>query len=145
MHYLALLLLISPWKQIETKRRISTSTRIKIISFRDAIASATSRLQCQVEVKVNTSTWSTNKMQFLLHRSWCKWFGYNLVPRLSLLLLQRQQREGRETLGMRLIWPDIRPTCACASFCFHVHYFDASTGAGIKRKKKKLCLALRLL
>ena len=45
---------------------------------------------------------------------------------------------------MRLIWPDIRPTCACASFCFHVHYFDASTGAGIKRKKKKIALSLVL-
>ena len=28
-------------------------------------------------------------------------------------------------------------TSACATFCFRVHYFDASTGAGIKRKKKK--------
>ena len=47
-------------------------------------------------------------------------------------------------LGMRLIWPDIRPTCACATFCFHVHYFDASTGTRINRKKKKIALGLAL-
>ena len=50
--------------------------------------------------------------------------------------------EGRQTLGTRLIWPDIRPKCACATFGFHVHYFDASTGAGIRRKKQKIALDL---
>ena len=35
-----------------------------------------------------------------------------------------------------------RQTRACATFCFQVPHFDASTGAGIKRKKTKICLPL---
>lgn len=42
---------------------------------------------------------------------------------------------------------DIRQTRACATFCALFHSFEASTGAGIKRKKKNalgLALALKL-
>ena len=116
------------------KRGISTSTRIRIIFFlkRDARVSASSRLQCQVEINIDVST-SANEMQFW---SWREWFGHHLVPRVSILLLRRQQKERREMLGTRLISPDIRSTCVCATFCFHVHYLNASTGAGIRKRKK---------
>ena len=49
------------------------------------------------------------------------------------------------TTDTRLIWPVIRHTRACATFCFRVQYFYASTAAGIKRKKKKRPLASRFL
>ena len=97
--------------------------------LRDAGASASSTLQCQVEKHVH-------KWDAIFTPLDSKWFGHNLVPRVSLLPLWRRRKEGREMLGTRLIWSDIRQTRACASFCFRVHYFDASKGTGIKRKKK---------
>ena len=90
-----------------------------------------------MEINVDAST-STNENFYSIE------VGHNFVPRVSLLPLRRQRREGREALGTRLIRPDIRLTCACATFCFHLHYFDESKGAGIKRSLS-LALCLRWL
>ena len=46
---------------------------------------------------------------------------------------QRQRRKERETLGTRLIWPDIRQTGACATFCFRMQ----ARKHGRKRKEKE--------
>ena len=54
----------------------------------------------------------------------------------SLSFSSDDNREGREALGTRLVWPDIRPTSACATFCFH--NFD-----GRRYSKEQLLLALR--
>ena len=57
-------------------------------------------------IKVDVGT-CINDMQLLLHWSWRKCLSRNLVPRV-FLSFWRQRRKGRETLGTRLIWPDIR-------------------------------------
>ena len=133
--------LILPQKQIETKRSVSTSARIKIIFF----LVKTRKSKCKLNVTLSSGNQRRRKHKHNwdaiftpLKLAQVIWSQPRLVPRVSILLLRRQRREGRETLGRRLIWPDIRSTCAWATFCFHVHYFDASTGAGIKRKKKKI-------
>ena len=129
-----------------SKKNVNASTRIKTFFL-------VKRCSSKCKLKVTHSAVSSGNQRRCKHmHKWDTIFTpFKLATALYqgfLLPLWRQRSERRETLSTRLIWPDIRQSRACATFCFLVHYFDASMGAaaGIKRKKKNaLGLALAFI
>ena len=91
-----------------------------------------------MEINVDVTT-CICEMHLLRHRSWRKWFGHHLLPRVSLLPFGRRRREGREMLGTRLIMSDIRQTRACAIFCVHYFILSRQARAQVFRERKKKC------
>ena len=73
-------------------------------------------------------------MQLLLHWSWSKYLSHYLVPRVFFLPFWRQ-RKGRETLGTRLICPDIRHGFVPLSVS--VCTISTQARAQLRRKRKK--------